>query len=182
MKAGRGRSSASPTSSASGTPSRRRRGSTNPIQSRPGDCTSRSSTGGRRRSRSVASTLIRFRGPGTDLTVGLTDRTLWCTAKEVTVDGREHVVNMPTEEVFTSPDRRRTEGVVRSTTPLALAGTIVRDLEIRFEGGRAVEVNASVGRRGRPRADALRRRRLDARRGRARGRRRRGSARPASSS
>ena len=63
----------------------------------------------------------------------------------MTVDGREHVVNMPTEEVFTSPDRRRTEGVVRSTTPLALAGTIVRDLEIRFEGGRAVEVNAASG-------------------------------------
>jgi aminopeptidase len=88
---------------------------------------------------------IRFRGPGTDLTVGLTDRTLWCTAKEATVDGREHVVNMPTEEVFTSPDRRRTEGVVRSTTPLALAGTIIRDLELRFVGGRAVEVNAASG-------------------------------------
>jgi len=88
---------------------------------------------------------IRFRGPGTDLTVGLTPRTVWCTAKDVTVDGREHVVNMPTEEVFTSPDRRRTEGVVRSTTPLALAGTIVRDLEVRFEGGRAVDVSASSG-------------------------------------
>ena len=88
---------------------------------------------------------LRFRGPGTDLTVGLTPRAVWCTAKEVTVDGREHVVNMPTEEVFTSPDRRRTEGVVRSTTPLALAGTVVRDLEIRFVGGRAVEVNASSG-------------------------------------
>ena len=52
---------------------------------------------------------------------------------------------MPTEEVFTSPDRRRTEGVVRSTKPLALSGNVVRDLEIRFEGGRAVEVNASIG-------------------------------------
>ena len=88
---------------------------------------------------------IRFRGPGTDLTVGLTPRTVWCTAKETTVDGREHVVNMPTEEVFTSPDRRRTEGVVRSTTPLALSGTIVRDLEVRFRGGRAVDVSASSG-------------------------------------
>ena len=88
---------------------------------------------------------LRFRGPGTDLTVGLTPRAVWCTAREVTADGREHIVNMPTEEVFTSPDCRRTEGVVRSTTPLALSGTIVRDLEIRFEGGRAVEVNASSG-------------------------------------
>jgi aminopeptidase len=88
---------------------------------------------------------IRFRGPGTDLTVGLIPGGTWCTALEETVDGRRHVVNMPTEEVFTSPDRRRTEGVVRSTKPLALSGNIVRDLEIRFEGGRAVEVNASSG-------------------------------------
>ena len=88
---------------------------------------------------------IRFRGPGTDLTVGLIPGATWCTALETTVDGRRHVVNMPTEEVFTSPDRRRTEGTVRSTKPLALAGNIVRDLEMRFEGGRVVEVNASSG-------------------------------------
>jgi aminopeptidase len=88
---------------------------------------------------------LRFRGPGTDLTVGLIPGATWCTALEETVDGRRHVVNMPTEEVFTSPDRRRTEGVVRSTMPLALSGNVVRDLEVRFEGGRAVEVNASSG-------------------------------------
>jgi aminopeptidase len=88
---------------------------------------------------------IRFRGPGTDLTVGLIAGASWCTALEETVDGRKHVVNMPTEEVFTSPDRRRTQGTVRSTKPLALAGNIVRDLEVRFEGGRAVEVSASSG-------------------------------------
>ena len=88
---------------------------------------------------------LRFRGPGTDLTVGLIPNATWCTALEETVDGRRHVVNMPTEEVFTSPDRRRTQGVVQSTKPLALSGNIVRDLAIRFEGGRAVEVNASSG-------------------------------------
>ncbi len=88
---------------------------------------------------------LRFRGPGTDLTVGLTPRALWCTALEETVDGRRHVVNMPTEEVFTTPDRRRTEGVVRSTKPLAVLGNVVRDLEVRFEGGRAVQVDAATG-------------------------------------
>jgi aminopeptidase len=88
---------------------------------------------------------IRFRGPGTDLSVGLIPGATWCTALEETIDGRRHVVNMPTEEVFTSPDRRRTEGTVRSTKPLALAGNIVRDLEIRFEDGRAVDVKASSG-------------------------------------
>ena len=88
---------------------------------------------------------LRFRGPGTDLTVGLIPGATWCTALDETVDGRRHVVNMPTEEVFTTPDRSRTDGVVRSTMPLALAGNVVRDLEVRFEGGRAVEVNASSG-------------------------------------
>jgi len=88
---------------------------------------------------------IRFRGDGTDLTVGLTERALWCAAGDETVDGRRYVANMPTEEVFTTPDRRRTEGTVRSTMPLALAGNVIRDLEIRFEGGRAVQVDASSG-------------------------------------
>ncbi len=88
---------------------------------------------------------LRFRGPGTDLTIGLIAEAHWCTAAEKTVDGRRHIVNMPTEEVFTTPDRRRTEGVVRSTKPLALTGQIVRDLKVRFEGGRAVEVKASTG-------------------------------------
>jgi len=88
---------------------------------------------------------LRFRGSGTDLSVGLIPGATWCTALQETVDGRKHVVNMPTEEVFTSPDRRRTNGAVRSTKPLALAGNIVRDFELRFDGGRAVEVNASSG-------------------------------------
>ncbi|MDQ3067087.1 MAG: aminopeptidase [Actinomycetota bacterium] len=88
---------------------------------------------------------VRFRGPGTDLMVGLIPGAQWRTALEETVDGRRHVVNMPTEEIFTSPDRRRTTGTVRSTKPLALAGNIVRDLELRFEGGRAVEVTARSG-------------------------------------
>jgi aminopeptidase len=52
---------------------------------------------------------------------------------------------MPTEEVYTTPHRLRTEGVVRSTMPLALHGQVVRDLELRFAGGKAVEVNASTG-------------------------------------
>jgi aminopeptidase len=52
---------------------------------------------------------------------------------------------MPTEEVFTTPDLRRTEGVVRSTRPLALYGRIVRGLEVRFEQGRIVEVRAEEG-------------------------------------
>ncbi len=88
---------------------------------------------------------IRFRGPGTDLTIGLLPISRWGAARFETAWGLEHVPNMPTEEVFTTPDFRRTEGVVRSTRPLGVTGSIVRDLEVRFEQGKAVEVNASSG-------------------------------------
>ena len=88
---------------------------------------------------------IRFRGPGTDLFVGLLPQSRWSAARFETAWGRVHVVNMPTEEVYTSPDLRRTEGVVRATRPLALLGTLIEGLEVRFENGRAVAVDAASG-------------------------------------
>jgi len=88
---------------------------------------------------------VRFRGPGTDLTVGLLPVSRWRAARFTTAWGLEHVPNMPTEEVFATPDWRRTEGAVRSTRPLGVLGATVRDLEIRFEAGKAVEVRASAG-------------------------------------
>jgi aminopeptidase len=88
---------------------------------------------------------LHFSGPGTDLTVGLLPGARFSGGGLTTVDGITHVPNLPTEEVFACPDWRRTEGTVRSTRPLQLGGTIVRDLEMRFEGGDAVEVTASAG-------------------------------------
>ena len=88
---------------------------------------------------------VRFRGPGTDLTVGLLPESKWGGAVEETVFGVRHVPNMPTEEVFAAPDCRRTEGVVRSTRPLAFRGTLVRGLEVRFADGRVVDVQADAG-------------------------------------
>jgi aminopeptidase len=88
---------------------------------------------------------LHFSGPGTDLTIGLLPESNWGSAVEETSWGRRHVFNVPTEEVYTTPDWRRTEGTVRSTRPLALRGTIVRDLEVRFEEGKAVEVRAANG-------------------------------------
>jgi aminopeptidase len=88
---------------------------------------------------------IRFRGPGTDLTVGLSERSIFDAALFETSWGREHVPNMPTEEVFTTPHRDRTEGVIRSTRPLALLGQVVVGLELRFENGRIVSVDAEEG-------------------------------------
>jgi aminopeptidase len=93
---------------------------------------------------------IRFTGPGTALTVGLLAGSRWTGGGITTTGGVRHVPNLPTEEVFNCPDWRRTEGIVRSTRPLSLTGTIVRDLEMRFESGDAVEVRASAG------ADAVR--------------------------
>jgi aminopeptidase len=88
---------------------------------------------------------IRFSGPGTDLTVGLNKKSHWASASTETSFGRRYVPNVPTEEVFTTPDWRRTEGSVRSTMPLALPGNIIRDLELRFVDGRVVDVKASTG-------------------------------------
>jgi aminopeptidase len=88
---------------------------------------------------------IRFRGPGTDLTIGLIHGGVWDCANAETAKGISHVPNLPTEEVFTSPDWRRAEGTVRSTAPLIAAGTRVDDLELRVENGKIVAVEASAG-------------------------------------
>jgi aminopeptidase len=88
---------------------------------------------------------LHYRGPGTDLTVGLLPGSRWMCADFQTSFGVRHVPNLPTEEVFTSPDRRRADGRLRSTKPLQLGGSVVRDLEFVFKGGRITEVNASAG-------------------------------------
>jgi aminopeptidase len=87
---------------------------------------------------------LRYRGPGTDLTIGLLPESRWHAAEDKSL-GIKHVANMPTEEVFTTPDARRTEGTVTATYPLQLSGHIIRGLRVRFDGGRAVEINADEG-------------------------------------
>ena len=88
---------------------------------------------------------LRYRGPGTDFTVGLLPSSRWISAGTETAFGVSHIPNLPTEEIFTTPDRRRAEGKLRSTRPLDLRGTVVRDLQFEFEGGRIVRVQASAG-------------------------------------
>ena len=79
---------------------------------------------------------LHLAGPGTDLEIGLLPRSRWEAARFETVDGLEHMPNLPTEEVFTTPDPERTSGTVTSTKPLVLIdGTVVRDLVVRFEAG-----------------------------------------------
>ena len=88
---------------------------------------------------------LEFKGPGTDLSVGLLPTSTWHAASFTTRWGQTHIPNMPTEEVFTTPDYRRTEGRVRSTRPLAMGGQVVRDLEMEFKDGVIVDVKASSG-------------------------------------
>ena len=86
---------------------------------------------------------ISLRGPGTDLTVGMLPTHTWWAADFSTKDGLRHFPNLPTEEVFTTPDPLRTEGHVTSTKPLVLRdGTIIKGLRVRFEHGVAVEIEA----------------------------------------
>jgi aminopeptidase len=93
---------------------------------------------------------VRFEGPGTDLSVGLLPSSRWQCARFSTVDGIVHTPNIPTEEVFTTPDPERVDGVVAATKPLFVSGALITGLRIRFEGGRAVEIDADRG------ADTLR--------------------------
>jgi len=89
---------------------------------------------------------LHYSGPGTDLTVGLHEKGRWLCAEFETAWGQSHIPNLPTEEVFTSPDFRRAEGHVASTRPLQLTneGVTVENLRFRFEGGKIVEVDASA--------------------------------------
>jgi aminopeptidase len=88
---------------------------------------------------------LRFRGPGTDLTVGLLPNSRWDGGGSETASGIRFFANMPTEEIFTAPDCRRAEGTVRSTMPLVLQGQIIRGLELTVENGRIVRVEAEAG-------------------------------------
>ena len=88
---------------------------------------------------------LHYRGPGTDLTVGLLPTAHWASAGFETAGGIYFVANMPTEEIFTSPDARRAEGTIRSTLPLSFSGQLIRGLELTFEDGRIVNVDAENG-------------------------------------
>ncbi len=88
---------------------------------------------------------LHFTGPGTDLVVGLADGHLWCGGASEAKNGIICNPNIPTEEVFTTPHALRVEGHVSSTKPLSHQGTLIDNIQVRFEGGRIVEAKASRG-------------------------------------
>ena len=60
-------------------------------------------------------------------------------------DGVTYMPNIPTEEVFTSPDRRRADGVISLTKPVIIGGRVVEGLKVTFAGGRITDVTAAAG-------------------------------------
>jgi len=88
---------------------------------------------------------LQYRGPGTDFRLGLADDHLWLGGGTTAGNGLYCVPNMPTEEVFTTPHKNRADGTVTATKPLSYQGTLIDGIQVRFEKGRIVEINASKG-------------------------------------
>ncbi|WNQ14202.1 aminopeptidase [Paenibacillus aurantius] len=88
---------------------------------------------------------LRYRAPGTDLTLELPEGHIWLGGGESNEDGVYFVANMPTEEVFTMPARGGTNGTVRSTMPLNLNGSLVEDFALTFRDGRVTDFTAGKG-------------------------------------
>jgi aminopeptidase len=88
---------------------------------------------------------LHFTGPGTDLRVGLADGHEWHGGASTAKNGITCNPNIPTEEVFTTPHALKVKGHVSSTKPLSHQGTLIDEIQVRFEGGRIVEAKASRG-------------------------------------
>ena len=88
---------------------------------------------------------LQYRGPGTDLRVGLADDHTWLGGGTTARNGLPCIPNMPTEEVFTTPHKDRVDGFVTSSKPLSYQGALIRNIAVRFESGRVVEAKADEG-------------------------------------
>lgn len=88
---------------------------------------------------------LHYRGPGTDLTIKLPKGHIWCGAGSLNEKGHSFMANMPTEEVFTAPDKTGVNGFVTSTKPLSYGGNIIDNFKITFKDGRIVDVVAEQG-------------------------------------
>ncbi len=88
---------------------------------------------------------LRFQGPGTDLRVALSPGSRWRGGGDATPDGHPFMPNIPTEEVFTTPDYRGTEGVVSVTRRARIHGTVVEGARLEFHGGVVTSCSAARG-------------------------------------
>ena len=81
---------------------------------------------------------------GTDLTVELPQNAIWCGGSSI-IKGRENIVNMPTEEVFSTPNKFKTNGIVYTSLPLVHSGITIKDIMIEFKDGKIINYDASSG-------------------------------------
>jgi aminopeptidase len=88
---------------------------------------------------------LHYRGPGTDFRLGLADDHLWLGGGTTAGNGDYCIPNMPTEEVFSAPHKDRADGLVTATKPLSHQGTMIENIQVRFEHGRIVEARATRG-------------------------------------
>src|SRR5215211_5923680 len=87
-------------------------------------------------------TALHYKSDKTDFTLGLPNGHKWISAQSLAENGVVFTANMPTEEVFTLPDRHRAEGIVTSTFPLSYGGSLIEDFSVTFENGKIVKVAA----------------------------------------
>jgi aminopeptidase len=85
---------------------------------------------------------LHYQSENTDFTLGLPRGHKWISAQSLAENGVVFTANMPTEEVFTLPDRHRAEGTVAATFPLSYGGSLIEDFSVTFENGRIVKVQA----------------------------------------
>lgn len=88
---------------------------------------------------------LHYKGPGTDLTIGLPEKQAWSGAQESFKNGVTCTVNIPTEEVFAAPHKDKAEGVVTATLPLNMNGVMIEDFSLTFENGKVVKIVARKG-------------------------------------
>ncbi|MFI5337905.1 MAG: aminopeptidase [Opitutales bacterium] len=88
---------------------------------------------------------LRYVGEDTDLTVGLPRGHVWCTARQVTRRGVPYTVNLPTDEIFTAPDKASANGRVRVARPVSYGGRLLEGIELEFQAGQVVAASARTG-------------------------------------
>ncbi|HFU1914204.1 TPA: aminopeptidase [Enterococcus faecium] len=88
---------------------------------------------------------LHYTAPGTDIIIGLPKNHLWEGAGSYNARGEKFMANMPTEEVFTTPDSHRVDGYISSTKPLSYAGTIISGMKFTFKDGKVVDFSAEQG-------------------------------------
>ncbi|MBB64778.1 MAG: aminopeptidase [Waddliaceae bacterium] len=88
---------------------------------------------------------LHFTGPDTDLKVYLSEHAKFKGGGDQGPFGVEFEPNIPTEECFTTPNRKRTEGKVKTTRPFFINGVLIEDLVLEFKEGKISNFTASSG-------------------------------------